>query len=242
GARPGPVRHQRGRHRHRLPAAQPETAARLLSAVDPDQRDRGGAGLDRARHMSAASPTARRILAVTRLRARRLVLWMEHVWHTDQASPDQGPTIGPGEVTRLLAADAMQAAEAAFLAAGDAAALGAAADAAVAELAADPTWAAIRRAFGLGVEEADLLALLVATEIDPGLARVIAYLHDDGRLVQPTPWLSARLAGREPAPFAGDALTSWQLASPLDGAAPGQRSMMPWQADPAVALSLFTGV
>src|SRR5690349_14847496 len=138
--------------------------------------------------MSTPSPTARRILAVTRLRAQRLVLWMEHVWHSGQASPDQGPTIGPGEVTRLLAAEAMQAAEVAFLATGEAAALGAAADAAAAELAADPIWIAIRGAFGLSTEEVDLLALLVATEIDPGLGRVVAYLHDDGRLAQPTPW------------------------------------------------------
>src|SRR5262249_47386535 len=198
GARPRPVRHQRRWHRHRLPAPQPQAPARLLSAADPDQRDRGGAGLDRVRHMTSPSQTRRRILAVTRLRARRLVLWMERVWHAGQATPGDGPTIGPGEVMRLLAADSMQAAEAAFLATGEAAALGASADAAAVELAADPTWTAICRVFGLGADETDLLALLVASEIDPGLARVIAYLHDDGRLTQPTPWPSARLARREP--------------------------------------------
>ena len=96
--------------------------------------------------------------------------------------------------------------------------------------------------FTLSVEEADLLALMVATELDPGLGRVLAYLHDDGRLTQPTPWLAARLAGREPAPFAGAALLGWQLAAPVDAVAPGQRLMTPWQADPAVALSVFGGV
>ena len=190
---------------------------------------------------AGASPTARRILAVTRLRAHRLAAWMEHVWQSGQASPDQGPTIGPGEVSRLLAADDMRAAEATFFAVGEPARLAAQADATAAELAADPGWGAIRGVFTLSEAEADLLALLVATEIDPGLGRVLAYLHDDGRLAQPTPWLAARLAGREAAPFTGSALTGWQLAAPLDSAAPGQRLMTPWQVDPAVALSLFVG-
>jgi len=81
---------------------------------------------------SAASATARRILAMTRLRARRLVLWMEHVWQSGRGSPDQGPTIGPGEVARLLAAETALAEEAAFLAAGEASVLTAEADAATA--------------------------------------------------------------------------------------------------------------
>jgi MoxR-like ATPase len=196
--------------------------------------------------MIAASPTAsstaRRILAVTRLRARRLALWMEQAWQSGQASPDQGPTISPGEVSRLLAAEIMRKAEAEFLATGEAAMLTAEANAAAADLAADPAWAAICRVFGLSAAEADLLVLMVAIEIDPGLGRVLAYLHDDGRLTQPTPWLAARLAGREPAPFAGTALISWQLAAPLDAPAPSQRLMTPWQADPAVTLSVFAGV
>jgi MoxR-like ATPase len=187
------------------------------------------------------SPTARRILTVTRLRARRLASWMEHVWQSGQASPDQGATIGPGEVSRLLAADDMHAAETEFFATGEPARLAAQADAATAELAADPAWGAICGIFMLNEEEADLLALMVAAEIDPGLGRVLAYLHDDGRLAQPTPWLAARLSGREPAPFAGRALLGWQLAAPLDPAAPTQRLMTPWQVDPAVALSLFAG-
>jgi MoxR-like ATPase len=191
---------------------------------------------------ATASPTARRILAVTRRRARRLALWMEHVWQSGQASPDQGPTIGPGEVLRLLAADSMRAAETDFFAHGEVATPTAQADAAAAELAADPAWGAVRGVFALSEEEADLLALMVATELDPGLGRVLAYLHDDGRLTQPTPWLAARLAGREPAPFAGAALLGWQLAAPVDAAGPGQRLMTPWQADPAVALSVFGGV
>src|SRR6516225_5373382 len=241
------VHRQRCRHCHQLHAAQPRTANGILSGADPGEWNRGGAGLDRVGAMmmtasSAASATARRILAMTRLRARRLVLWMEHVWQSGRGSPDQGPTIGPGEVARLLAAETALAEEAAFLAAGEASVLTAEADAATAELSADPGWRAIRTVFGLGLEEADLLALLVALELDPGLGRVIAYLHDDSRLTQPTPWLAARLAGRGPSPFATTALLTWQLAAPLDGAASTQRLMTPWQADPAVALSVFSGV
>jgi ATPase family associated with various cellular activities (AAA) len=187
-----------------------------------------------------ASATARRILAVTRLRARRLALWMEHVWRSGRASPDQGPAIGPGEVARLICAEATRAAEAAFFAAGEAAALTAETDA-TEGLAADPAWTTIRDVFGLSEAEADLLALLIAVELDPGLGRVVAYLHDDGRALQPTPWLAARLAGREPAPFAGTALLMWQLAKPLDEAGASPRLMMPWQVDPAVALSVFSG-
>jgi ATPase family associated with various cellular activities (AAA) len=188
--------------------------------------------------MSTSSTSARLILVLTRLRARRLALWMEHVWQSGQASPDQGPAIGPGEVARLLAPATAQAAEAAFLAEGEPAALAAQADAVADQLAADRGWIAVCHVFGLSVEEADLLALLLAVEFDPGLGRVVAYLHDDGRLTQPTPWLAARLAGREPAPFAGTSLLRWQLAAPLDRAA---RLTTPWQADPAVALSVFSG-
>jgi ATPase family associated with various cellular activities (AAA) len=188
-----------------------------------------------------ASATARRILAVKRLRARRLALWMEHLWRSGEASPDQGPAIGPGEVARLIDAEATRAAEAELFASGRAAALSADIDTAAEELAADPAWTTIRNVFALSDAEADLLALLVAVEFDPGLGRVVAYLHDDGRLFQPTPWLAARLAGREPAPFAGAALLTWQLAKPLDEAGAGPRLMVPWQVDPAVALSVFSG-
>lgn len=189
---------------------------------------------------TAASPTAQRLLALTRLRCRRLALWVEHLWQSGQTSPDQGPAIGPGEVARLLAPEATHAAAAAFFAAEDIAALSAQAEEAAAALDSDTGWTAIRQVFDLTEPEADLLALLLAVELDPGLGRVVAYLHDDGRLTQPTAWLAARLAGREPAPFAGAGLLRWQLAAPIDGLV-AQRLTTPWQADPAVALSVFSG-
>jgi MoxR-like ATPase len=182
------------------------------------------------------STTAQCLLTLTRLRCGRLTRWMEHLWQSGQTSPDQGPAIGPGEVARLLAPDVAQVEAETFFAAETTAGL----DAAAAALDADSGWSAIRQIFGLGDDEADLLALMLAVELDPGLGRVIAYLHDDGRMTQPTAWLAARLAGREPTPFAGAALLRWQLAAPLDGAV-AQRLTTAWQADPAVALSAFGG-
>jgi len=179
-------------------------------------------------------------LALTRLRARRLALWMEHLWQTGQASPDQGPAIGSAEVARLLAPDATQNAEAAFYAEG-AAELSDQATTAAAELALDPGWTTIRQVFGLTPYEGELLGLLLAVEIDPGLGRVVAYLHDDSRLSQPTPWLAARLARRELSPFVGANLRRWLLAVPFENAAP-ERLTTPWQADAAVAHAVFNWV
>jgi len=186
--------------------------------------------------MTSLSPTAAAILTATRLRAQRLAQWMERLWQSGQASPDQGPAIGPAEVARLLAGPATREAEDAFHA-EHAVALSAQVAAAEAALAADPGWGAIQHRFGLTLEEAELLALALALELDPGLARVVAYLHDDGRLTLPTPWLSARLAGREPMPFAGANLRRWLLAAAGEGVAP-DRLTTPWQADPALAAAV----
>src|SRR5580704_5242830 len=155
--------------------------------------------------------TAQCLLTLTRLRCSRLAWWMEHLWQSGQTSPDQGPAIGPGEVARLLAPEVAQTQAATFFAAESRAAL----DEAAAALDADSGWSAIRQVFGLSDEEADLLALLLAVELDPGLGRVIAYLHDDGRMTQPTAWLAARLAQRPATPFLGPNLRPWLLAAPV---------------------------
>jgi hypothetical protein len=175
-----------------------------------------------------ASPTAVCVLSTVRARARRLASWLEHLWRAGEASPDQGPAIGAAEVARLLGAEEARLEERAFLDAAAAAVFGG-----------DPGWSAICRTFALTESEADLLALALAVEIDPGLMRVVAYLHDDGRLVYPTAWLAARLAGREPAPFAPTGLLRWRLAEPIEGDA--RRLMTPWQADPAVVLAVVSG-
>ncbi len=178
------------------------------------------------------SPTACLILDLIRQQAMRLARWMAVLWQSGQSSPDQGPAIGPGEVAAVLNHAATRAAEAAFHSAA-----GRDVSAAEAELAADPLWHRIKHNFSLTLAEADLLALLIAVELDPGLQRVVAYLHDDGRLTQPTPYLSARLAGQDPAPFFGENLRRWLLASPVDGL----RLTTAWQLDPAIAAAVASG-
>jgi MoxR-like ATPase len=177
------------------------------------------------------SATGELALALVRAQARRLALWMEFVWRSGQASPDQGPAIGPAEVARLLAPAEMREAEARFFAESGAGS----AEAEAAALAGDAQWVAMLSRFGLDAAEAAVLVLAVAVELDPGLGRVMGYLHDDGRLTQPTPWLAARLAGVAPAPFAGAALRRWLLAAPVEEPA---RLMTPWLVDPAVAASV----
>jgi MoxR-like ATPase len=182
--------------------------------------------------------TATLLLAAFRPRARRLAFWTEYLWQTGQTSPDQGPAIGPAEVARLIAADEVRIAEAEFHAANTGG-LDEAARASASALAADPVWCKLISCFGLSPHEADFLALLLAVELDPGLSRVVAYLHDDGRITQPTPWLAARLAQSPVTPFPGTSLRRWLLAAPTD---PGlERLITPWQADPSLAHAIATG-
>ena len=181
--------------------------------------------------------TAETILDLVRARARRLAAWTEHLWRSGETSPDQGPAIGPGEVGRLLSPSAE--AEAAFNAKNAAGPAKAAAEALTA-LSRDPAWRDLKETFGLSEEEADFLALLIAIELDPGLARVIAYLHDDGRLTEPTPWLRSRLAGEPSAPPNYPNLLRWLLAQPAESAPPGRLNTA-WLADPAVARSIAAG-
>ena len=162
------------------------------------------------------------------------------MWQTGRSSPDQGPAIGSGEVARLLAPETMRDAEAAFHAESTTELSEQAARAAE-ELASDPGWIVIRHSFGLTPDEGELLGLLLAVEMDPGLSRVIAYLHDDARMNHPTPWIAARLAGWEPSPFVGQNLRRWLLASPHENAAPEQLTTA-WHADAAAAHAVFSGV
>jgi ATPase family associated with various cellular activities (AAA) len=181
--------------------------------------------------------TGARILATIRPQARRLALWTEHLWQTGQTSPDQGPAIGPAEVARLLAADETRTAESEFYAARTGG-LDAAADEAASALGTDPVWRDVVARFALDREEADFLALLLAVELDPALARVVAYLHDDGRATQPTPWLSARLNRRPAMPFFGANLRRWLLAA----AEPASEQLgAPWRADRTLTHAIATG-
>ena len=181
------------------------------------------------------------VLDLVRLRAQRLTLWMERVWRTGRSSPDQGLAITAGEVGWLLAGAEAERQAAAFLGSDpQAAALSVTIHQAQSTLAHDPTFAALIKTFDLDEAEADLLTLLAAAEADPGLQRVIAYLHDDTRLNQPTPDLSARLAGRPRAPWLGATIRRWRLAAPIDDA-PVHALTTAWRIDPAVMSVLHDG-
>jgi MoxR-like ATPase len=181
------------------------------------------------------------ILELIRLRARRLVILMERAWQAGRTSPDQGLAIAPGEVERLLEADVVAGEEAEFAAADPAlAALTARAAQAQAELTRDMLWSGLCRAFALGEAEADFLALLAAVEADPGLQRVVAYLHDDTRRDLPTPMLAARLAGRTCRTWRAPNLLRWKLALPADEA-PAHALATGWRIDPAAMVALDHG-
>ena len=182
---------------------------------------------------------ASRLLTSVRARARRLALWMNHLWQSGLTSPDQGQAITAAEVERLLAAEAMGEAESAFDEA-NAAALNAEAESAGLELQGDPLWRTLCVRFDLTEPEAELLALAVAVELDPGLQRVVAYLQDDARATQATPWLAARLWRRAPTPLFGANLRRWRLAAPVEAAASG-RLNTPWQADAALTFAIASG-
>jgi hypothetical protein len=181
------------------------------------------------------------ILALVRPRARRLAILMERAWAAGQTSPDQGLAIAPGEVVRLLDAAAVASEEVEFALANPAlSALAAQADRALDELRRDRIWSNLRAAFALDAREADLLALLAAVEADPGLQRVIAYLHDDIRRDRPTPMLAARLAGEPGRRWRPRNLLRWKLASPVDDA-PAEALTSGWRIDPAVMAVLENG-
>ena len=181
------------------------------------------------------------VLDVARARARRLAALMERRWSEGRTSPDQGLAIGPGEVARLLEGDTVRDEELAIAAtdpllAECRAAIASAEDA----LERHPLWARLADAFALRAEEQDFLALLAAVDADPGLQRVIAYLHDDVRRDCPTPLLAAELTGRPRRPWQSANLRRWALAQPVD-AGSGPALATGWQIDPALTRLLAGG-
>jgi hypothetical protein len=181
------------------------------------------------------------ILALVRPRARRLASLMERAWQAGRTSPDQGLAITAAEVAWLLGGEDAQRTEAAF-AAADAGLIALNAEAASAEaaLSSNREWSALVEAFALDDDEAGMLALLAAVEADPGLRRVIAYLHDDARLDLPTPALSARLSDRPCRTWPARNIRRWSLAAPVDDA-PAHALTSAWRIDPAVVLALHDG-
>ena len=177
-----------------------------------------------------------------RTRAKRYALWMRHLWKQGLASADQGLAITHGEVDRLLTEPAELAAGEARFYANDAEARALREPIAKADLLArhDRDWANLCACFELSETDADLLALAAAVELDPSLARVYGYLHDEVQASHATPWLAARLfewpadAGCGPA----SNLVTWRLAAPAEGARNPWSVRTAWLADPTVALSL----
>ena len=191
----------------------------------------------------AAEPA---IVTLVRLRARRLVLWMRHVWADGLQEPGQGLAIPHSEVDRLLTTpEAAATAEAAFYATDkEVLSLGSAIERLEAQAADDPLWMRICRTFALSPPERDLLALTVAVEVDPRLRRVCGYLHDDANACWPTSWLAAGLFGWQTGtrPGSGSALARWRLAFPLEGAGSPWSQSAPWVADPSVVACLTQGI
>src|SRR5205085_2503665 len=134
-------------------------------------------------------------VARVRERARRHALWMRHLWKQGLASADQGLAITHGEVDRLLTDPAALAAEETRFYAADTEARALREAIAKADLMArqDRDWSNLRACFDLTDADSDLLALAAAAEIDPSLARVYGYLHDEVQAIHATPWLAARL-------------------------------------------------
>lgn len=189
--------------------------------------------------MSAS--TSALIVQCVRARARRLALWMAHLWESGQSSPDQGLAVTAGEVARILDPD-VAATERQFYAVHPAAVAMvdaiARADQALAD---DPGYRSLAAAFALTRAELELLALVLAVEFDPELPRVLAYLHDDASMGHATPRLAARLfqsPSDGPAPVSE--LLRWRLATPI-GNGPSWRQSTSWQADASVVLSVAAG-
>lgn len=191
----------------------------------------------------SATPTTSLLITRIRVRARLLARWMERLWAEGQSSPDQSLVITAGEVARLLSDPAQATSAERHFQATDPTSITLAAPIAQADrtLEADSYWIGLCHAFDLTRTERDFLNLLLAAELDFGLQRVIAYLHDDARMIHPTPWLAARLFGTTAeGPARMDALLRWRLAAPIE-ATLGWRPSGAWRADPAVVLSVAAG-
>jgi hypothetical protein len=188
---------------------------------------------------TGAMRTTEAVAARVRSRARLLAAWSERMWSEEQTSPDQGLAITSGEVRRILTDPEVDAERfRRFLTEREAVHLTEAAALAEETLVADEFWSGIVQKFGLSAFECDLLCLGVATELDPRLGRVLAYLADDTRATQPTMAIAASLFGWKDGVSARmPGLLRWRLAQPVNGE-PAWRSATSWLVDEAVVLSV----
>jgi AAA+ superfamily predicted ATPase len=178
-----------------------------------------------------------------RMRARRHLLWLRHLW--DNTPGALGLSISYEEVERLLLDD-VEVAEAQRLfynSYPQALALAEPIGEADAAVAADPTLQRVRAAFDLDDAEFDLLSLTVAVEADPWLRRVCAFIHDDATSPAPTPWLAHQLFGWPAGTRVGpnSNVARWHLAGPTDGQANPWSVTAGWAIDPFFADWLLGG-
>ena len=192
--------------------------------------------------MGASEPA---FLRRIRLRARRRVRWLRHLWAAEEGS-GLGIAISHGEVDRILAgADDRDGGELSFYEHDDEAhALASAISEADLALAMDPHVLHLRGALELEDAELDLLTLAAAIEVDPWMRRAFGYLHDDPTSGHATPWLARRLFRWDPGVRIGpdSALVRWRIARPADSAAQPWSASAPWIIDPYVASCLVDGV
>jgi ATPase family associated with various cellular activities (AAA) len=120
-------------------------------------------------------------------------------------------------------------------------------DAAVVEAAgraaaAEPRFARLLAACGLGTREAEWLALLAMCQADPRWGRVLGYLDDDLRSLAPTLSAAAAVWGWAPGTAGtlgpGSAPARWHLAGPSDTGITAWSPDTPWSADPDVVAYL----
>jgi hypothetical protein len=194
-----------------------------------------------ARAATAEPPFVRRI----RVRARRRTLWLRQLWAMGLS--DTGPEVDVThrDADRLLTDPSLlTAAQESFYAADPLSAeLNEHVREADAEALQDPVWRRLTTALGLSADDADLLALAVAAELQPELARLYGYLQDEAVPCLPSASLAATLFGwpAGAAARAGTGLVEWALARPVDpGAAPetttgwvADRELVAWLATPA---------
>jgi len=100
----------------------------------------------------------------------------------------------------------------------------------------DQAWRRLTEALAVPPREAELLALVSACELDPGVTRVLGYLDDTTAPAPPTPANAALVWGWPPGyqPGPASALARWRLAGP---AGPWQRTT-PWTVDGGIAAFL----
>jgi len=184
------------------------------------------------------------LVASVRLRALRRVLWLRETWGPVPSGP--AAVIHNEEVDRILAdPSSHREAEADFYGRNpEASAIAAPLAEAESQLAADRRWRQISNRFGLGQGDKGLLAAALALVLDPHLAKVYAYVHDQPEMSYATPWLAAALYGSDGAAArleADASLLHWQLLRRLSDSVDATGALTGYAADPALAAWLVEG-